>query len=320
MCILNTTHAVHRKRNSHRHQFLEPLWNSESSSIQCVANFSQSNGNDIFMIYLGRNFGMKRLIDLPFFGLSELPAFETRIYDDGNVRIEVQPGPRGLATIWDKKILDYAFQMMRATEGKFGSKISLRPDDFFASCIFSPLDQSAQGLGDALDRLRSTSIRASVENELGERERLSFSWINGASMQTREEGVTPVVELIEVELVDWTWRSIFESDDTFQTSLTAFSVTSGISWRVNDLANRQIGDEESWSTSLDDLGKSLGYLEVEQQIFSQHFHNIMVTNNLPNFNISVRRKFANDEYYIDRLPIWEENDKITATFTKRRRK
>lgn len=261
---------------------------------------------------------MKRLIDLPFFCLSELPAFETRIYNDGNVRIEVQPGPRGLATIWDKKILDYAFQMMRATKGMFGSKISLRPDDFFASCIFSPLDQSPQGLSDALDRLRSTSIRASVKNELGERERLSFSWISGASMQTREEGVTPVVELIEVELVDWTWRSIFESEDTFQTSLTAFSVTSGISWRVNDLASRQIGDEKRWSTSLDDLGKRLGYLEVERQRFSQDFQNILSANDLPNFDISVRRKFVNVEYHIDKLPIWEENDNITVTFTKRR--
>ncbi|RYF03684.1 MAG: hypothetical protein EOO77_30685 [Oxalobacteraceae bacterium] len=105
---------------------------------------------------------MRSLIDLPFFGLSELPAFETRAYDDGKVRIEVQPGRRGLATIWDRKILHYALQVMQGAGGVFGSRVSLRPDSFFASCTFSSLDQSAHGLKDALERLRSTSIRTCV--------------------------------------------------------------------------------------------------------------------------------------------------------------
>ena len=47
------------------------------------------------------------LMAYPFFALAKKPRMEPIIYDDGKVRVEVRPGERGIATIWDKDILIY---------------------------------------------------------------------------------------------------------------------------------------------------------------------------------------------------------------------
>lgn len=260
---------------------------------------------------------MRSLIDLPFFGLSELPAFETRAYDDGKVRIEVQPGRRGLATIWDRKILHYALQVMQGAGGVFGSMVSLRPDSFFASCTFSSLDQSAHGLKDALERLRSTSIRTTIENERGQRESRFFSWIHTATMRTEAGCGRTAVKTIEVVLADWVWQPIFENNSSFQTSPAAFTVTSGISWRVNDLANRHVGHRKRWSTSLATLGEKLGYLAVERRRLAQEIQHVIAANDLPNFEISVRGETLGSENIAYRLSASNLNEDITVTFTKR---
>lgn len=257
---------------------------------------------------------MTSLIDLPFFGLSELPAFETRAYDDGKVRIEVQPGRRGLATIWDKNILNYSFQVMQSTGSTFSARVRLRADDFFAACVFSSLDQSVHGLQGALYRLQSTSIRTIIENEKGERETRLFSWIHTANMQTRVEDGKIAVDIIEMELADWVWQPIFRNDKTSRFLPAVFTVTSGLSWRVNDLVNRLSGLRKRWSISLVNLGNKLGYLAVEHQIFSQEIQKILVTNNLPDFRISITYESTNNET----LPINENDKEIYVIFTRSR--
>lgn len=262
---------------------------------------------------------MTSLFNLPFFCQSELPAFETRVYDDGRVRIEVQPGHRGLATIWDRNILSYAFQVAHGEEGVLGSKVCLRPDDFFKTCMFSPLDQSAHGLEDALARLQSTSIQTTIENERGERERQWFSWIRKASVQTREEGVRTVVETITIELADWIFQPVFENHNAFQTSPGVFTVTSGTSWRVNDLAKRHAGSRKRWSTNLASLGNKLSYSIVERRRFAREIQHILADNDLPNFEIAVRREALDVENQAERLLECGLCEEVTVVFTKRKK-
>lgn len=47
----------------------------------------------------------RALMEFPFFSLQKRPRTTPFIFDDGTVRIEIQPGPKGIATIWDKDIL-----------------------------------------------------------------------------------------------------------------------------------------------------------------------------------------------------------------------
>ena len=49
----------------------------------------------------------RALMEFPFFSLQKRPRKTPFVFDDGTVRIEIQPGPKGIATIWDKDILIY---------------------------------------------------------------------------------------------------------------------------------------------------------------------------------------------------------------------
>ena len=45
----------------------------------------------------------RALMEFPFFGLQKQPRMEPVMYDDGRTQIKIEPGPKGLATIWDKE-------------------------------------------------------------------------------------------------------------------------------------------------------------------------------------------------------------------------
>ena len=49
----------------------------------------------------------RALMEFPFFSLQKRPRMTPFVFDDGTVKIEIQPGHKGIATIWDKDILIY---------------------------------------------------------------------------------------------------------------------------------------------------------------------------------------------------------------------
>ena len=49
----------------------------------------------------------RALMEFPFFSLQKAPRLRPLVYDDGKIKIEVRPGDRGIATIWDKDVLIY---------------------------------------------------------------------------------------------------------------------------------------------------------------------------------------------------------------------
>ena len=49
----------------------------------------------------------RALMEFPFFSLQKTPRRRPLVYDDGKVKIEIRPGDRGIATIWDKDVLIY---------------------------------------------------------------------------------------------------------------------------------------------------------------------------------------------------------------------
>jgi plasmid replication initiation protein len=49
----------------------------------------------------------RALMEFPFFSLQKRARQTPFTYDDGTVKIVIEPGSRGIATIWDKDILIY---------------------------------------------------------------------------------------------------------------------------------------------------------------------------------------------------------------------
>src|SRR4051794_30452368 len=54
----------------------------------------------------------RALMEFPFFSLQKNPRYEPIIYDDGDVKIEVRPSEKGIATIWDKDIIIYVLSLI----------------------------------------------------------------------------------------------------------------------------------------------------------------------------------------------------------------
>ncbi|KXV77321.1 hypothetical protein AD953_04655 [Acetobacter malorum] len=54
----------------------------------------------------------RALMEFPFFSIQKQPRMEPLIYDDGRTQIRIEPGPKGLATIWDKDVLLYIISII----------------------------------------------------------------------------------------------------------------------------------------------------------------------------------------------------------------
>jgi len=61
----------------------------------------------------GKVRGQRSVMAYPFFHLGKTaPTRDVLRYDDGQVRIEVAPGPSGMATIYDKDLILYIASLM----------------------------------------------------------------------------------------------------------------------------------------------------------------------------------------------------------------
>ena len=237
-----------------------------------------------------RHRDIMNLMEYPFFAISKQPVFETRIYDDGKVRIEVKAGHRGLATIWDKDILIYvASQINRMlNEGvTVTQKVRFHAHDFFISCGRSAGGRAYEDLVSAFDRLQSTSIRTNIATKNGQTERTFFSWIKSGRMTERIINGKPVLGMCEVELEDWVWRQIVEDRTILSIDSAYFQLTSGVARRVYELARKHCGRQPHWTISLPKLAEKIGYSEDDKRNFKRFLGQIVEANDLPEYEVHI---------------------------------
>jgi plasmid replication initiation protein len=237
-----------------------------------------------------RHRDIMNLMEYPFFAISKQPVFETRVYDDGKVRIEVKPGHRGLATIWDKDILIYvASQINRMlNEGvTVSQKVRFHAHDFFISCGRSAGGRAYEDLVSAFDRLQSTSIRTNIATKNGQTERTFFSWIKSGRMTERMINGKPVLGMCEVELEDWVWRQIVEDRTILSIDSAYFQLTSGVARRVYELARKHCGRQSHWTISLPKLAEKIGYSDDDKRNFKRFLGQIVEANDLPEYEVHI---------------------------------
>ena len=73
----------------------------------------------------------RALMEFPFFSLQKRPRMTPFVFDDGTVKIEIQPGHKGIATIWDKDILIYLTSLVneRIEHGQFDADAPVSVQD-----------------------------------------------------------------------------------------------------------------------------------------------------------------------------------------------
>ncbi len=203
----------------------------------------------------------RALMEFPFFSLQKQPRMDPLVYDDGRTQIKIEPGPKGLATIWDKDVLLYVVSLLneRIERGlKVEHTVRFSAHDLLRVTGRGTGKRSYELLLDALYRLRSTNIVTSIESA-DLRDRRGFGWIETWRVVERKT-VTgrKIMAAIEITLNDWMFRALVQERRVLTINTAYFDLEGGLERRVYELARKHLGGQTIWKISLEKLSRKIG--------------------------------------------------------------
>ena len=203
----------------------------------------------------------RALMEYPFFSLTKQSRMQPILYKDNGVSIKIEPGPRGIATMWDKDVLIYLATLINQKRDRGetpSSTIIFKASDFLNWAHRGKGKRTYQLLNDALYRLRSTMITTSITSN-HERERSGFGWIDNYKLheRTNRSGLR-VLQAIEVKLNDWTYRALVHERRILTLNPEYCKIKSSLHRRIYEIARKHCGYQSKWTISLENLHKKCG--------------------------------------------------------------
>lgn len=231
----------------------------------------------------------RALMEYPFFSIQKQPRMEPLVYDDGKIQITIEPGPKGLATIWDKDILLYVVSLINERIER-----GMTVDHTVRFAAHDLLRVTGRGTGkrsydlllDALHRLRSTNIMTTIESA-DERDRRGFGWIETWRVVERKTSTgRKIMAAIEITLNDWMFRALVKERRVLTINPTYFSLDSGLGRRIYEIGRKHLGNQEIWKISLDKLAKKIGTTR-ELRFFKRDLLKIIGDDVIPDYQLSL---------------------------------
>lgn len=253
--------------------------------------------------------GERSLMAYPFFALSK-NAWKTQLrYTANNVTIEVNPGHRGVATIYDKEVLLYIASLMasRLEEGgAVGQDFQFTGHDLFR-VTGTPVSAKAYNrLFESLERLQSTQIKTDIETG-GEGVAGFFSWVENVQLKySKSKDGTRRLKAVRVRLCDWLHRAIMKDRDILKYAPAYFQL-SPVNRRLYEVASASCIDGPV-SLTLGDLRLQTGY-QSPCRSFKRLLKDAAEQNAIPGFTLYVeeqpgaRMPVADDRITIVPVPI-----------------
>lgn len=201
------------------------------------------------------------LMEFPFFSIQKQPKVTPILFEDDKVQIKVEPGAKGIATVWDKDILIYLATLLNDRLER-GLPVS-RTIQFAA---YDCLKSTGRGTGkrsyelflDALYRLRSTNITTTIEANR-QTERRGFGWIETWRVIEREKADgNRIMGGVEVTINDWMFRAITKERRVLTINEKYFSLKMGLERRLYELARKHCGKQRAFSIRLTKLADKCG--------------------------------------------------------------
>jgi plasmid replication initiation protein len=235
--------------------------------------------------------GERALMEFPFFALTKRPRTLPIVYDDGMVRVEIQPGHKGIATIWDKDVLIYGASIVN---GRLERGLEVQPRLRFAAHEFlrtTGRSTSARGYElflDALDRLQSTAVRTTITSGHEDiQERRAFSWIDKYRVVTRRTARgRQVMAAVEITLNEWLWRALVENRRVLTISPDYFALERGLERRLYELARKHCGRQHHWRIGLPRLAEKCGSSRGLKQLKAE-LARIIARDRLPEYRFEL---------------------------------
>ncbi len=231
----------------------------------------------------------RALMEFPFFSLQKRARITPFTYDDGTVQIVIEPGSKGIATIWDKDILIYLASLIndRIERGMDVDRtIQFYAHDFLKVTGRSTGKRAYELFQDALHRLRSTNITTSIESA-GKKDKRGFGWIEDWRIIERINSKGKrVMAGVEVTLNRWMFNAVVKDRRVLTINRNYFSLTMGLERRLYELARKHVGNQPEWFIGLARLADKCGTTRKVRQ-FKADLRKIIERGNVPDYRVEL---------------------------------
>lgn len=221
----------------------------------------------------------------PIFTLSKKPIREVKVYQHGNIVLEVSPSSKGIANIYDKDILIFAISQIMAArnEGRpYSRDIMFQAQDFLEFSNRHTGGHDYDLLRDSLDRLDGTRLRTTIKTG-GEETWEAFGLIDGAKIK-RKRSDGRVTEW-GLKLSEWLFKAI-EANEVLTLHPDYFRLRKPIERRIYEIARKHCGAKEFWQIGLKKLQKKCGSSDAIRN-FRMAVTALCEFDHLPDYSVSI---------------------------------
>lgn len=248
---------------------------------------------DLFLPYLAdlplRD--QREMMERPFFSLAKSKRSKPIDYTspDRKLWVHVSSNPDyGMATIWDADILIYCASQMadmaRRGVNDIPRKLHIMPYDLLRAIDRPTTGRAYELLGQALDRLVSTTIKTNIRAE--NRREATFSWLDGWTQLVDEK--TERSRGMTLELSNWFWEGVMMNGGVLAIDRAYFSITGGRERWLYRVARKHAGGagEGGFAISMPVLFEKSG-AEGQYRRFKFELLKLAEKNALPGYALSV---------------------------------
>jgi plasmid replication initiation protein len=248
---------------------------------------------DLFLPYLAdlNLRDQREVMERPFFSLAKSKRLKPIDYTspDGKTWVHVSANPDyGMATIWDADILIYCASVLNDLKQRRVNDIPrtlrIMPYDLLRS-IGRPISgRSYELLGQALDRLQSTTVKTNIRAE--QRREATFSWLDNWSQLL--DGKTDRSKGLSISLSSWFYEGVLMSGGVLSIDRAYFDITGGRERWLYKVARKHAGGagEGGFAIAMPTLFEKSG-AEGQYRRFKFEIAAIVKRNDLPGFDLKL---------------------------------
>ena len=231
----------------------------------------------------------RALMEFPFFSLQKRPLMKPLEFEKDDVVIKVSPGPKGIASVWDRDVLVYAVSKIneRVDRGeKVPRNIQFIAHDFLKLTHRGTNKGAYELLKDALFRLRSTTVETTIASG-GQRNHRGFGWIDSFEIleDERPDGKNRM-RAVEITLSDWMYRALVKDRRILSISPDYFKLDGGLERRLYQLARKHVGQQRQWKIGLTLLAQKVGSIQ-DLRFFKRDLKRIIESDKIPDYRFAI---------------------------------
>jgi plasmid replication initiation protein len=241
----------------------------------------------------------REVMERPFFSLAKSKRLRPIDYrsPDGKFWVHVSANPDyGMATIWDADILIYCASMIsdmkRRGLNDIPRTLHIMPYDLLRAIGRPTTGRAYELLGQALDRLQSTTVKTNIRAE--NRREATFSWLDSWTQLVDEK--TERSRGMSLSLANWFYEGLMMEGGVLSIDRTYFNISGGRERWLYKVARKHAGGagDGGFAISMPTLFEKSG-AEGQYRRFKFELIKIAEKNDLPGYALSIEQVIGKRE-------------------------